>query len=392
MSGQIKNIIFPTVVSVLLLVIVGLVGLLVYRSADSDVIHRALKNSAKTDQQIYEWTMVTAWPKNFPGLGTAPENFVKLLDKMSAGRLKVNVFGANQLVPALGVFGAVSNGSAQMGHSAAYYWRGKIPAAVFFTSVPFGMTAQELNGWLHYGGGLELWQEIYAEHNLIPFAAGNTGVQMGGWFNREINSLADIRGLKMRIPGIGGDVFSRAGGTAVNIPGGELYTALQSGVIDATEWVGPYNDLAFGFHQIAKYYYYPGWQEPGPTLELIVNKDAYQSLPADLQAMIEIAARAVNQDMLDEYTARSNDALIELVEKYDVDVRPFPQDVLKSFAEISAQLYDEFSASDPLFNKVYEHYRQYLLKVRGYHMLSEQAYLEAREQAMPINEIPASEH
>ncbi len=165
------------------------------------------------------------------------------------------------------------------------------------------MTAQELNGWLHYGGGLALWRELYAEHNLMPFAAGNTGVQMAGGFNKEISSVDDIQGLKMRIPGIGGDVFTRAGGTAVNIPGGELYKALHSGVIDATEWVGPYNDLAFGFHQIAKYYY-PGWHEPGPTLELIVNKDAYESLPADLQKMIEVAVRAVNQDILREITRR----------------------------------------------------------------------------------------
>src|SRR5690606_958507 len=155
----------------------------------------------------------------------------------------------------------------------------------------------------------------------IPFAGGNTGVQMGGWFNREVNSLADLRGLKMRIPGFGGEVFSRAGGTAVNIPGGELYTALQTGVIDATEWVGPYNDLAFGLHQIARYYYYPGWQEPGPALEFIVNRHAFQRLPADLQAMVETAARAVNQDMLDEYTARSPAALRELTDRHGVDVR-----------------------------------------------------------------------
>lgn len=385
-----KALLYPTIIAILMLVIIGLMGSLIFKDKSALTNNVIDVASAKPLGAIYEWSLVTTWPKNFPGLGAAPENFAKLLDKMSNGRLKVKVYGANQLVPAMGVFGAVSSGSAQMGHSAAYYWRGKIPAAVFFTSVPFGMTAQELNGWLHYGGGLALWREIYAEHNLVPFAAGNTGVQMGGWFNKEINSLDDIQGLKMRIPGIGGDVFSRAGGTAVNIPGGELYTALQSGVIDATEWVGPYNDLAFGFHQIAKYYYYPGWHEPGPTLELIVNKEAYVGLPDDLQAMIEAAARTVNQDMLDEYTARNNDALVELVEHHKVDVRPFPVDVLKSFAGMSEELYAEYSVDDPLFKRVYEHYSDYLYKVRGYHMLSEQAYLDAREAARPLSVKPVN--
>ena len=326
----------------------------------------------------YHWKMVTAWPKNFPGLGLAPENFARMVNDMSDGRLQIHVHGANEIVPPLAVFGAVSSGSVQMGHSAAYYWKGKIPAAAFFTSVPFGMNAQELNGWLHYGGGLELWRELYEPFNLIPFAAGNTGVQMGGWFNREIRSVDDIRGLKMRIPGIGGEVFTRAGGEAINIPGGELYTSLQSGVIDATEWVGPYNDLAFGFHQIAKYYYYPGWHEPGPTLEIIVNKDAYNTLPEDLQAIIEAAARAVNQDMLDEYTARNNAALVELVENHGVQLRKFPADVLKKFEAISMDLYEELSQEDPLFAKVFTSYREYLSGVSAYHALTEKAYLEAR--------------
>ncbi|WP_246439070.1 TRAP transporter substrate-binding protein [Teredinibacter franksiae] len=333
---------------------------------------------SKTEQQIFEWKMVTTWPKNFPGLGLAPENFARMVGQMSAGRLKIRVHGANEIVPAMGVFGAVSSGSVQMGHGAAYYWKGKIPSSVFFTSVPFGMNAQELNGWLHYGGGLELWRELYEPFNLIPFAAGNTGVQMGGWFNREINSMDDINGLKMRIPGIGGEVFSRAGGEAINIPGGELYTALQSGVIDATEWVGPYNDLAFGFHQIAQYYYYPGWHEPGPALEIIVNKGAYNSLPDDLKAVVEAAARMVNQDMLDEYTARNNAALVELVDKHGVQLRRFPDDVLAEFKAISEELYVEMSASDPTFAKIYAAYSEYLVGLRDYHALTEKAYYQTR--------------
>lgn len=332
---------------------------------------------SKSEQQ-FRWKMVTTWPKKFPGLGLAPENFAEMVNKMSSGRLQVTVHGANEIVPAMGVFDAVSSSSVEMGHSAAYYWKGKIPASPFFTSVPFGMNAQEFNGWLHYGGGLALWREAYAPYNLIPFAAGNTGVQMGGWFNKEINSIEDVKGLKMRIPGLGGEVFTRAGGTAVTIPGGELYTSLQSGVIDATEWVGPYNDLAFGFHQIAEYYYYPGWHEPGPALEIIVNKSAYQSLPEDLQAVVEAAARTVNQDMLDEYTARNNSALVELVEKHNVDVRAFPKDVIESLRSISEEMYTEMAAKDELFEKVYASYKLYLDGAKNYHEISEKAYFEAR--------------
>ena len=335
-------------------------------------------SSVTSDTQVYEWNLVTSWPKRFPGLGLAPENFAAMVKEMSNGRLIIHVHGANTIVPALGVFDAVSSGSVEMGHSGAYYWKGKIPASVFFTSVPFGMNAQEYNGWLEYGGGLELWREIYEPYNLIPFAGGNTGVQMGGWFNVEINSIEDIKGLKMRIPGLGGEVFTRAGGTAVNIPGAELYNALQTGVIDATEWVGPYNDLAIGFHQIAEYYYYPGWHEPAPSLEFMVNKDAYSSLLLDLQKIIEVAARAVNQDMLDEYQARNSSALLELKEQYQVDIRAFPEDVMATFRENAIAIYEEQAANDPLFRKVYEHYFDYLRLAREYSDISDKAYYELR--------------
>ena len=250
------------------------------------------------EQQTFRWRMVTTWPKNLPGLGIAPELIAERVEKMSAGRLKITVFGANEIVPALGVFDAVSLGNVEMGHGAAYYWKGKVPIAQLFTTVPFGLTAQEMNAWLYQGGGLELWEELYARYDLVPTPGGNTGVQMAGWFNKELNSMDDLRGIKMRIPGLGGEVFQRAGGTAITLPGGEIYTSLQTGVIDATEWVGPYNDLAFGLHQVAKYYYYPGWQEPGPTLELIINKQAFDSLPKDLQEIVRISSRATNEDML----------------------------------------------------------------------------------------------
>jgi TRAP-type mannitol/chloroaromatic compound transport system substrate-binding protein len=366
---------YPAIILLLVAALVSVFALLVLKTAKQNT---ATTHTAVGTQEQFEWKMVTTWPKNFPGLGSAPENFARLIHAASNGRITVKVYGAGELVPALGVFDAVSSGSVEMGHGAAYYWKGKIPAAQFFTAVPFGMNCQEMNGWLHYGGGLELWREVYAPFNLIPFAGGGTGVQMAGWFNREINTVKDLKGLKMRIPGLGGDVFNRAGGSAINIPGGELYTSMQTGVIDATEWVGPYNDLAFGFHQVAKYYYYPGWQEPGPMLEFIINKQVFATLPPDLQAIVESVTRQVNQDMLDEYTARNNAAMDELVNVYGVDMRPLPQDVLNYLKQITFEMYDEIAADDPLFDRVYRHYFTFFNKVKAYHQVSEEAYYRAR--------------
>ena len=330
--------------------------------------------------KIYNWRLVTSWPKNYPGLGMAPERIADLVEEMSDGQMKITVYGAEEQVPAFGVFDAVSSGSHQMGHSGGYFWKGKVPAAQFFTSVPFGLTADEINAWVNRGGGLELWREIYAPFNIYPIPAGNTGTQMFGWFNKEINSLDDIKGLKMRIPGIGGEVLKEAGGIPVTLPGGELYTALQTGVIDATEWVGPYNDLTFGFHQAAKYYYYPGWHEPGPMLELIINIDAWNSLPKHLQVIIETAAKAVNQEMLDEYLAMNNQALIELVEVHGVELRKLPDDVIEEFREISNKILEDLAKEDETIAKVYESYTDFKNNVSAYHEISEDAFIESRNK------------
>ena len=333
-------------------------------------------------KQVIKWRMVTTWPKNLPGLGTAPERMAENIRMMSQGRLDIKVYGAGEIVPALEVFEAVSQGTVQMGHGAAYYWKGKVPIAQFFTAVPFGLTAQEMNGWLLHGGGLELWRELYARYNLFPIPGGNTGVQMAGWFNREINSLEDLKGLKMRIPGMGGEVFEKAGGTAVNLPGGEIFTSMQTGVIDATEWVGPYNDLAFGLHQVAKYYYYPGWQEAGPTLEVLINQNAWQSLPEDLQAIVKTAALAANTDMLAEYTARNNSALRELIDRHYVELRRLPDDVLNEIRMVSEQMIQEMvnGDDDELSRRIYESWRRYRDDVVAYHEISERAYINARSK------------
>ncbi|MCP3907913.1 MAG: TRAP transporter substrate-binding protein [Oceanicoccus sp.] len=371
----------PVIILLLVAALVTVSGLLVIERAVEVVQGEKGEQAvvAASSEKTFKWKMVTTWPKNFPGLGTAPENFAKVINEMSNGRLTVKVYGGGEIVPALEVFSAVSQGTAEMGHGAAYYWKGKIPSSPFFTSVPFGLTAQEMNGWLHYGGGLELWREAYAPFNIIPFAGGNTGVQMAGWFNREINSMDDIKGLKMRVPGVGGEVFSRAGGTAVTLPGSELYTSLQTGVIDATEWVAPYNDMALGLHEVAKYYYYPGWHEPGPTLELIINKDAFESLPKDLQKMVEIAARYANQDMLDEYTARNNASLLNLEKNHNTELRKLPDDVLRALHKASNEYLIEVAEEDPMAAKVYKSWRAYADGVKNYHHISEQAYINARD-------------
>ena len=330
--------------------------------------------------KTYNWRLVTSWPKNYPGLGMAPERIADLVEEMSDGQMIITVYGAEEQVPAFGVFDAVSSGSHQMGHSGGYFWKGKVPAAQFFTSVPFGLTADEINAWVNRGGGLELWREIYEPFNIYPIPAGNTGTQMFGWFNKEINSLEDVKGLKMRIPGIGGEVLKEAGGIPVTLPGGELFTALQTGVIDATEWVGPYNDLTFGFHQAAKYYYYPGWHEPGPMLELIINLDEWNSLPKHLQVIIETATKAVNQDMLDEYLAKNNQALTELVEVHGVELRKLPDDVIEEFRTISDQILEELAQEDETIAKVYNSYKSFKQDVSEYHKISEDAFIEARNK------------
>ncbi|MEW6646649.1 MAG: TRAP transporter substrate-binding protein [Pseudomonadota bacterium] len=338
----------------------------------------ALAAPAVNAKAQYKWKMVTTWPKNFPGMGVGANHLARLIEEMSDGRIEVKVFGAGELVPAFEIFDAVSRGTAEMGHGASYYWKGKSEAAQFFAAVPFGMTAQEMNAWLYHGGGMALWEEVYKPFGLIPTAAINTGVQMGGWFNKEIRSLDDLKGLKMRIPGLGGEVLQRLGGTPVNLPGGEIYQALQSGNIDAVEWVGPYNDLAFGLHKAAKFYYYPGWHEPGTVLECFINEKAFKALPKDLQTIVLTACKAANMDGLSDFTARNNEALHTLVTKHKVQLKKFPDDVLRQLKTTSDAVVAEIAAKDPLSKKVYESFTRFRDQVVAWHDVSERAFLNAR--------------
>lgn len=325
-------------------------------------------------KKTYEWRMVTTWPPHFPALGEGADKMAEWIGEMSDGRLKIQVYGGGELVPALETFDAVSQGTAEMSHGAAYYWAGKILASQFFASVPFGMNAQQMNAWLYKGGGLELWEELYANFNLIPMPAGNTGVQMGGWFNKEIKTIEDLKGLKMRIPGLGADVIAKAGGSAVLSAGGEIYTNLERGVIDATEWVGPYHDFLMGFHKVAKYYYYPGWHEPGTVAELIINKGAFEKLPKDLQEIIRTAAYKTNLWILSEFESKNNEHLQKLINEYNVQVKKFPDEVLSALRTYSREVIDEITTKDPLSKKVYESFSQFHKKVSGWATISENAY------------------
>lgn len=333
----------------------------------------AVPAMAKKDKK-FRWKMVTTWPPHFPMLGEGADNFAKWVNEMSGGRLKITVYGGGELVPPLGVFDAVSQGTVEMGHGAAYYWAGKSPATQFFAAVPFGFNAQSLNAWLYSGGGMELWEEVYGKFNLKPFIAGNTGVQMGGWFNKEINSIDDLKGLKMRIPGLGGKVIAKAGGNSVLVAGGEIYTNLDRGVIDATEWVGPFHDLKMGFYKAAKYYYYPGWHEAGTGLEAMVNLDAWNQLPDDLKSIVEAAAYKCNMWMLSEFEAKNNGALQELITKHNVQLKQFPESVLKELKKLSHEVLEEVANSDPMSRKVYDSFLEFQKNMTAWNKVTEEMY------------------
>lgn len=354
---------------------IGTISLpLLLRTFASKSFAQGDSDTASVSGKSYKWKMVTTWPPGFPILGEACDLFANMVRAMSGGRMDIRIYGGGELVPALEVFDTVRNGGAEIGNGAAYYWAGKSPAAQFFASVPFGMNAQQLNAWVLAGGGLQLWQELYADFNLIPMLAGNTGVQMGGWFNREINSVADLKGLKMRIPGLGGKVLEKAGGAPVLLAGGEIYTGLERGVIDATEWLGPYHDVKMGFNDIAKYYYSPGWHEAGTALECIVNKRRFEELPSDLQTILRTAAGWCNMWVLSEMEARNSQALADLLQKGKVDIRTFPKEVLAQLRMYTEEVIQEMIAKDPFTKRVYQSYDGFRRKASDYAAITEKVF------------------
>jgi TRAP-type mannitol/chloroaromatic compound transport system substrate-binding protein len=324
------------------------------------------------------WKMATAWPKNLPGLGTGAQRIANAITEMSEGALEVRLYASGELVPAFEIFDAVREGTAELGHAGAAYWVGKNKSFAFFAVVPAGLVAQEQNAWLDDGGGQDLWDEICGEYGLKAFAAGNTGTQMGGWFNRAIESLDDLSGLRMRIPGLAGEVINRAGGVSVTIPGAEIMPSLQSGVIDAVEFAGPWSDLAFGFHKIAKYYYGPGFHEPGATLELTVNRALWDDLPVHLQTIVAQAAAAENQRMLSEFTAGNTASLIALRDDHGIEPTPMPDEVIRELRRLSEDVVAETAALGDINRRIYENWSRFRAQVAALAPFTEQGALNQR--------------
>lgn len=318
----------------------------------------------------YQWKMVTTWPPNFPVLGEGCKLMAKWVEQMSGGRLKIEVYGGGELIPALECFDAVSHGAVEMASGSGYYWAGKIPAATLFSSVPFGASAQQINTWILNAGGLKLWEEIYEPFNLIPLPGGNTGQQAGGWYNKEINSIEDYNGLKIRMPGIGGKIINEVGGTSVLVAGGELFTNLERGVIDATEWIGPYHDYKMGFHKVAKHYYFPGWHEPGTVLEMTMNKDKFNELPKDLQEILISANLRLNQWMLHEFDAQNAIYLQKMIDE-GVDIRTFSPEVLSGMKTVSEQVLADVVSNDPQSKKIYDHFLNFMDKANKWKSVSQ---------------------
>jgi len=303
-------------------------------------------------QERIEWSMVTTWPAGFPGLGVGAARFAERVGQMSDGRLTIRVYGAGELVPPLESFGAVTSGTAQIMHATPYYWQGNHPALNFFTSAPYAMLGLEHDAWMQYGGGQALWDEVYDQFGLKGWNAGNTGTQMAGWFPNPIASLDDLQGLSFRTAGLGGEVWRRLGLNVQTMPAGEIFAALQSGALDAAEWVGPWNDLALGLHKVRSNYYYPSVIEPSAATEVTVNKSAFGELTDDLQLVIQVAAQAENNLMTADFNANNQKALDALVNEHGVSLQPFPDPVIEALAKGSAEVVSEIAGKDELTGRV----------------------------------------
>jgi TRAP-type mannitol/chloroaromatic compound transport system substrate-binding protein len=323
--------------------------------------------------------MVTSWPPQFPGLGTAAERIAETVSQLTEGSLQIKLFGAGELVPAHQEFDAVSSGAADIYHATEYYWQGKSKGFAFFSAVPFGMTSIEAMSWMEFGGGNELWQDLSKQFNVMAMAGGSTGSQMGGWFKKEINTIDDFRGLVMRIPGFGGDVIKAVGGVPKLLAGGAIYQALQSGAIDATEWVGPWNDLAFGFYREASYYYGPGFHEPGPILSLGVNLDVWNSFSDAERFAIKTACNQENTLSMSQYNWENQRALKVLVDEHGVQMRTFSDDIWRTLGNVTKDVLSDIGNSDPTTKKIYDSYMSALSGAKRMSQYGDGGYLRVRD-------------
>ena len=330
-------------------------------------------------QGVRELKMVTSWPKGLPGLQTSAERIARAITTASGNRIKVKVFAAGEMVKAFEAFDAVSNGVADMYHSAEYYWEKQSPAFNFFAAVPFGFTADEMSAWIHFGGGQALWDELSAKFNIKPLMSTNTGVQMGGWFTKEVKGPESYAGLKYRMPGMGGEVLRRLGAVVVALPGGEIVPALKSGAIDASEWVGPWNDMVLGLHKVSKHYYYPGFHEPGTVLSTGVNKELWDKLTAEDRNLISTVAMAEYTNSLAEFNANNAKSLQELMQDKNVEIRKFDDALLQALGKASNDVLAETASKDALTRKIYESYSGFRKQQISWTNLAERGYLNARD-------------
>lgn len=335
-----------------------------------------------TDLPRLEWRMVTSWPKSLDTIFGGAQDLCDRVAAMTGDRFRITPFAAGEIVGGLEVLDAVQGGTVECGHSASYYYVGKNKAFGFPTAVPFGLTAQQQNAWLYSGGG-DLINELYSDFNVLIFPAGNTGAQMGGWFKREVNTIQDLQGLKMRIPGIGGEVMARLGVNVQVLPGGEVFLALDRGTIDAAEWVGPYDDEKLGLQNAARFYYYPGWWEPGATLHAMVNQSAWQGLPKEYQDVFTAAAFQANAVMLAKYESRNQEALQKLIAG-GTQLRPYGQDVLQAAARATEEIFEESAGQDAAFKKLYDPWKQFRDNVRRWNGVNELSF-EAFVTPPPTN-------
>jgi TRAP-type mannitol/chloroaromatic compound transport system substrate-binding protein len=329
--------------------------------------------------QTRRWRMVTSWPKRLPGPGMSAERVAERIAVLSGGRLQIIVHAAGEVVPAFEVLDAVGSGVAEIGHTAAFYWQGKQPAAAYYTTVPFGLTPTEHVAWVDAGGGQALWDELYAPFGVKPFMGGNTGTCMGGWFRRDVKALDDFRGLKIRALGLGGEVFRRLGATPQTTPPGEILTSLQSGVLDAAEFVGPGTDIALGLYRVAPFYYYPGFNKPNGTGECIVSLAAWNGLDAELKAIIAHACAVEANFALAEMERLNTEALVALTGQHNVQLRGFPKDLVDAARKTSTDVLAELAGRSAVAKKVHDSYVAFRERVGGWSKISLKAVLEGRD-------------
>ncbi|PFG52185.1 TRAP-type mannitol/chloroaromatic compound transport system substrate-binding protein [Marinobacter sp. LV10R520-4] len=336
-----------------------------------------LATSSALAEETYSLRLAETWGPNSPILGETTKHMAEMAETMSGGRLQIRIDSSNKHKAPFGIFDLVRNGQYDMGHTASYYYKGSIPNAMYFTTVPFGMIAPEQYAWFYHGGGMELAEKVYQPFGLLSFPGGNTGNQMGGWFREEITSLDDLKGIKMRTPGFAGEVMAELGVAVTNIPPGELYSALERGTIDALEWVGPALDLQMGFHQIAKYYY-SGWQEPGAEVQFLINEKTWNKLPEDLQEILRVAMRTAAYDMYIQSTHESGVAWSRMQQDYpDVTHKIFPPEVISALRDVTKRLLQEASDADPLAKEIITSQQEYLKQVRQWTNISDKAYLNS---------------